>query len=222
MTSPSRFIYFALLLSLGACGLDEFSEPPAVVFGEPQPAEVENLPEFPARLQGNYRGLAEGNLLEIRNKCIISTSSFEEKILLSELDSNLRLQADSLYDLRSGEKYQVRMKGDTIIRNFSFPDTVFKLNYDNVLRKFKGHYFLNTRLEGENWDVKKLSPEKGRLLIGTIRSGEDIDALQSITETAADTAFPRKFNLSRKQFREFLGKDGFRQQSIYIREKGLR
>jgi Holliday junction resolvase len=222
MKSTFRILQFALLLLAVSCGSREFSEPPSVVFGEPQPDEVDNEPGFPARLKGKYRSLAEGNLLEISDRFIISTTVLKEKSSISDLDSNLRLNGDTVYDMKTGSKTKVLLQGDSILSSFTYTDTVFRMNYDNVLRKFRGHYFLNTRFEGENWDVKKLSLEKGRLLVSSIRAKEDIEALETITESAADTSFPRKFNLSKKQFREFLGKDGFRDQSIYIREKGLR
>jgi hypothetical protein len=222
MKTNLRILQFALLLMAVSCGSGEFSEPPSVVFGEPQPDGIENEPGFPARLQGKFRSLSDGNALEINEKFIISITTADEKIRISELDSSLRLYGDTVLDLKTGQKTKVLLQGDSILSSFSFTDTVFRLNYDNVLRKFRGHYFLNTRYEGEAWDVKKLSLEKGRLLVSSIREKEEIESLQAITESPADTSFPRKFNLSKKQFREFLGKDGFRNQSVYIREKGLR
>lgn len=217
-----RFLQLSLLLLAVSCGSGQFSEPPSVVFGEPQPNGIDNESGFPSRLQGKYRSISDGNVLDISEKTIISTNNFESKIRISDLDSNMKLNGDTVLDLKTGEKTKVLVQGDSILRTYSFTDTVFRMNYDNVLRKFRGHYFLNTRYEGEAWDVKKLSLEKGKLLVSSIREKEDIESLQAITESPADTSFPRKFNLSKKQFREFLGKDGFRDQSVYIREKGLR
>ena len=213
-----------LISLLISCGGGEFREEPSVVFVEPQPEGEDNLAAFPARLKGKYRGMAENNQLSITDKFIISTSVFEDKIPIAALDSNLRLNGDTITDLKSGEKTKVILQGDSIMRSFTFTDTVFRLNYDNVLRKFRGHYFLNTRYEGENWDVKQLSPDGSRLIIGSIRSQEDIQNLQSISEAPADTSsdMPRRFHLSKKQFRKYLGREGFRDQSIYIRESGMR
>jgi hypothetical protein len=92
-------IYFLLFTALMACGSGDFREPPTVIFGEPQPAEVENLPAFPKRIQGQFRGLAEGNILNISDKLIISTSEFDEKfeVLANEIadlkDIVLKLQS---------------------------------------------------------------------------------------------------------------------------------
>lgn len=222
MTPGLRILQFTLLLLTVSCGGSSEFESPSVVFGEPQPDGVDNQPAFPSRLQGKYRSISDGNVLEISEKIIVSTNTFESKVKISELDSNLRLNGDTVLDLKTGQKTKVLLLGDSIQSSFSFSDTVFRMNYDNVLRKFRGHYFLNIRYEGEAWDVKKLSLEKGKLLVSSIREKEDIESLQAITESPADTSFPRKFNLSKKQFREFLGNDGFRNQSVYIREKGLR
>lgn len=215
-------IYFLLFSALMACGSGDFREPPTVIFGEPQPADIENLPAFPKRIQGQFRGLAEGNILNISDKLIISTSEFDEKMSIASLDSSATLIGDTLVEKSSGKKEKVLIQGDSLVRHFSYSDTVYRINFDNVLRKFKGHYFLNTRFEGENWDVKQLSLEGGKLVLCSIRTKEEIDNLQAITETEGDTSLPRKFNLSKKQFREFLGKDGFREKSVYIRENGLR
>jgi hypothetical protein len=225
MNNLLKFCLAVCLFSLMvACGSGEFREEPSVVFVEPQPEGEDNLAAFPLRLKGKYRGMAENNQLSITDKFIISTSVFEDKIPIVALDSNLRLNGDTITDLKSGEKTKVILQGDSIMRSFTFTDTVFRLNYDNVLRKFRGHYFLNTRYEGENWDVKQLSPEGSRLIIGSIRSQEDIQNLQAISEAPADTSsdMPRRFHLSKKQFRKYLGREGFRDQSIYIRESGLR
>lgn len=211
-----------LISLLISCGSGEFREEPSVVFVEPQPEGEDNLATFPVRLKGKYRGMAENNQLSITDKFIISTSVFEDKIPIAALDSNLRLNGDTITDLKSGEKTKVILQGDSIMRSFTFTDTVFRLNYDNVLRKFRGHYFLNTRFEGENWDVKQLSPEGSRLIIGSIRSQEDIQNLQAISEAPSDSSLPRRFHLSKKQFRKYIGREGFRDQSIYIRESGLR
>ncbi len=166
--------------------------------------------------------MAEGNRLQITEKFIISTAVWHNRIRISDLDSNLRLIGDTITNIKTGEKHRVEVKGDSIYHSLTFIDTLFRLNYDNVLRKFRGHYFLNTRYEGESWEVKKLSPEGNRLIIGSIRSAEDIQTLQTISETPADTIVPKKFNLSQKQFRKYLGREGFREQSIYTRESSLR
>lgn len=222
-----KFCYANLLLIsilpfFFSCGGMEKSETPAVVFSQPQPSEGKNLSEFPRRLKGDYRGMAEGNLLQITDKFIISTAVWNNRMRISDLDSNAQLKGDTITNLKTGEKIKVEVKGDSLFHTMTFIDTLFRLNYDNVLRKFRGHFFLNTRYEGESWEVKKLSPEGNRLIIGSIRSAEDIQTLETISEAPADTILPRKFNLSQKQFRKYLGKEGFRDQSVYLREGSKR
>jgi hypothetical protein len=207
---------------LFSCSGGEKFESPSVVFTQPQPAEEKNIPAFPERIMGKYRGVNGENYLQITDKLIINTSVFEFKIKVSELDSNLRLSGDTVINPKTGEKTKVVVKNDSLFQTNSYTDTVFTLNYDNVLRKFRGHYFLNKRFEGESWEVKQLSLDDGQLIIGSIRSPEDIENLSSISESSDDTLLPRKFNLSRKQFRQYLGKDGFRDRSIYLRETNPR
>jgi hypothetical protein len=67
------------------------------------------------------------------------------------------------------------------------------MNYDNVVRKFKGYYFLNKRYNNESWGVKKIQLSKGQLVISTISTKQDIENLMTITESPKDTAALYKF-----------------------------
>jgi hypothetical protein len=92
------------------------------------------------------------------------------------------------------------------------------MNYDNVVRKIKGYYFLNKRYDKESWEVKKIQLSKGQLVISTISTKQDIENLMAITESPKDTAELYKFAITKKQFKEFLKNDGFSDSEKFVRQ----
>lgn len=213
----SSFPLLALLLFLLSCG--EGKEEPAVTFSEPQPAGTDNLDAFPRRLLGKYYNPANNATLLLEEKLISRIYEFDQKIALTDLDSTLRLSGDTLKNFSSGEKIPVIRKGDTLVAHIHHVDTLFRLNYDNVVRKFKGYYFLNRRMDETSWEVRKMELSKGKLRLGSISSAGEIEMLKAIAETPQDTVPHLKFFLTRKQFREFVNRDGFGSTEEFVRIK---
>ncbi|NVO19884.1 MAG: hypothetical protein HXX13_09290 [Bacteroidetes bacterium] len=189
-----------------------------VTFTEPQPPDTGNLAKIPDRLAGKYYSLADNSLLTISDNLLVRTYDFDNKMHINDLDSNMRLSGDTLVDLKSHERTIVIRVGDTLVNHIHATDTVFQLNKDNVLRKFKGYYFLNKRMNDESWEVKKISISRGQITIGSISSKFDLEKLQEITETSKDTVPPHKFTVTKKQFRKFIRRDGFSENEIFIRQ----
>lgn len=199
-----------ILLSLFAC------EPP-VTFNEPQPADTDNLLKFPNRLQGLYLSLADNSTLLIGDKLIQRIYDFDQKIHLSQLDSNSKLTGDTLVNLITHAREIVKRDGDSLVIPVHYIDTLFQMDYDNVVRKFKGYYFLNTRYDKTSWEVKKIELTKGELVISGISTTKDIENLKSITESTQDTAAPYKFTTTKKQFKTFIKNDGFSDSEKFVR-----
>ena len=191
-----------------------------VTFNEPQPANVENLLKFPQRLQGEYLSLENGSILTIDNKLIQRIYDFDYKIHPSEIDSTSIINGDTLIDITTNEKTIIRYDdSDSLIIHVHYIDTLFQMNYDNVVRKFKGYLFLNIRYGKESWEVKKMQLEKGKLVIGRISTKDEIEKLKEITETLEDTAPPYNFTATKKQFGQFIKKDGFSNNETFIKQK---
>ncbi len=203
---------FIILTSMFAC------EPPAT-FNEPQPTDTDNLSKFPKRLQGQYLSLADSSTLSISDKLIQRFYDFDYKIHPSQLDSTSRLSGDTIIDLKTNEKHLIKRVGDSLITHVHYIDTLFQMNYDNVVRKFKGYYFLNKRYDKTSWEVKKIELTKGQLVISSIAAKLDIDNLKEITETPTDTVPPYKFTATKKQFKEFIRNDGFSDSETFVRQK---
>lgn len=203
---------FIILTSLFAC------EPP-VTFSEPQPTDTDNLSKFPKALQGLYLSLADNSTLSIGDKVIQRTYDYDYKIHPNQLDSTSRLSGDTIIDLKTNEKTLIKREGDSLITHINYLDTLFQLDYDNVVRKFKGYYFLNTRYDKASWEVKKIQLSNGQLTFSSISSKLDIDNLKEITETPNDTIPPYKFTATKKQLKKFIRNDGFSDSETFVKRK---
>ena len=203
---------FIILTSLSAC------EPP-VTFDEPQPTDTDNLSKFPNRLQAQYLSLADNSTLLISDKLIQRIYDYDYKVHPNQLDSTSRLVGDTVIGLKTNERTLIKHDGDSLVTHIHYIDTLFLMNYDNVVRKFKGYYFLNTRYDKESWEVKKIQLSKGQLVISSISTKLDLDNLKEITETTQDTVPPYKFTATKKQFKKFVKADGFSDSETFIRQK---
>ena len=201
-----------ILTSLFAC------EPP-VTFNEPQPTDTDNLSKFPYRLQGQYLSLADNSILVIGDKLIQRIYDFDLKIHPSQLDGNSRLSGDTIINLTTNSREVVKRDGDSLVTHIHYIDTLFLMDDENIVRKFKGYYFLNKRYYKESWEVKKIQLSKGQLVVSSISTKQDIENLKTITESTQDTAAPYKFATTKKQFKEFIKNDGFSDSETFVRQK---
>ncbi len=201
-----------ILTGLVAC------EPP-VTFTEPQPVSTDNLSEFPRRLKGVYLSLSDSSTLSISDNLIQRTYDFDYKVHPNQLDSTARLSGDTLINLETKEKVLIKRDRDSLIIHFHNVDTLFLMDYDNVVRKFKGNYFLNTRYNKTSWSVEKMNLSKGQLTISSISTKDDIENLKEMTETAQDTVINSNFTATKKEFKKFVKNDGFSDSEAFVRIK---
>lgn len=192
---------------------------PAVTFTEPQPINVENLSKFPNRLQGQYLSLADNSTLIISNEIIKRIYDFDHKFHKNELDSTFKLSGDTITNLTTNETTIVKREGDSLRNHIYYCDTLFQMDFDNLVRKLKGYYFLNTRYDKSGWEVKKVHFEKGYLLISSISTKQDIESLKEIFGTSKDTIPPYNFTPTKKQFKDFIKNYGFSDNEIFVRER---
>ncbi len=190
-------------------------EPP-VTFTEPQPVDKDNLPQFPTRIQGSYTSLSNQSTLVITDKCIVRSYSFYQKSHQDQLESTFALVGDTLTDTTTGEKTLAQRDGDSLILHIVGIDTLFQLDSDHLLRRFKGHYFLNKRSDNATWEVQKMSLSKGQLVVSGISSEQEIENLKAITKSTNDTVAPYVFAPTKQQFKEFVKQDGFGESEVFI------
>ena len=203
---------FIFLTNLFAC------EPP-ITFSEPQPTNTTNLSKFPIRLEGQYLSLADSSALSIGEKLIIRVYDHHYKVHPNQLDSSSRIVGDTVIDIETNKKTLIKRVGDSLLVHIHYTDTLFQMNYDNVVRKFKGYYFLNTRYDKESWEVKKIELSKRQLVISSVSTKLDLENLKEITETTQDTIPPYNFTTTKRQFKRFIKNDGFSDNEIFIKTK---
>jgi hypothetical protein len=193
---------------------------PTVTFNEPQPADTDNLTKFPKRLQGQYLSLEDSSNLFVLDNVIIRTYDYESILHPNQLNNiNATLSGDTLIDNPTNEKTAITYLGDSIKLPIHCVDTIFQLDYDNVVRKFKGYYFLNTRYDKANWEVKKVKLAKGQLVISRISTKLEIEKLIEITDSPNDTVPPYNIKATKRQFKEFIKSDGFNDSETFVKQK---
>ena len=201
-TMKKIFGILLLMVLVGSCE-------PEVLFDQPQPPKSVNLKNIPQRLRGTYLSKKDSGLLIITERTIYWTSNLKHKMPASKIDSGYVLQGDSLVNMATHEKLPVKRMGDSILVEQKNSDTLFRMSTKNILRKFRGYYFLNKAYKKE-WEVDKLSLSKGILTIGSISTSEDLSKLNEIKETGADTA-SHHLAPTRMQFRKFVKNNGFKE-----------
>lgn len=211
MHIKTAIIPFLFILVLTGCG-------PIVTFEEPQPGSRRTLNSFPKRMHGNYLSQDGNTIVSIDGQLIIKTTDYDLKTHKDSVTKYARLKGDTLFS--DSTNYQmVKIIGDSIVvEHVHYTDTIFSISDDNVLKKFKGYYFLNSRMDTARWIVQKLSLVKGILSIANIASSQDIEVLKELTENKSDTT-SYNFSLTRKQFRQFINLEGFHDRELFIRMK---
>lgn len=212
MKSLKFFLILTLSVHLLSC------EPP-VTFTEPQPANTKNLNKFPNRIRGNYLSLADNSILCIDRNSIQRIYDYDYKIHPNELDSNSTLKGDTIIDPVTFEKTIIKRDGDSLITHVHYRDTLFLLSNDNILKKYKGYFFINLRYTDGNWEVKKIRLHKGQLTISSISTEIDLKNLEAITESPQDTVPPYTFTPTKKQFKKFVQQDGFSDEEVFVKQK---
>jgi hypothetical protein len=210
MKNLTKILTLIILTSLYSCEQDE-------TFKEPQPSAAENLSNFPLQLQGQYISLTDNSKLNIGDKFIERTYDYVVKMHPNQLNKNKRLSGDTIIDINTNEISLVKHEQDSLLINEGCLDKSFEINNASILRKFKGHYFLNVLNDNNEWDVKMIQLIKGQLTISTINTKAEIENLKEIIETANDTIPPYKVKLTKDQSKEFVKDEKFRDNEIFIR-----
>jgi len=112
-------------------------------------------------------------------------------------------------------KFDISVKNDSAFYHIHYSDKLFLFSRGDILRKFKGHYFLNRERFQNYWSVMKLGVTKNGIVIGTISSEEDINNLKDLTSTKSDSVY--SFKPTKKQLKKFLKENGFQNEERFVR-----
>lgn len=173
-----------LLLGLALVACED-----VVKFEEPQPVGKKGLNQIPGRLRGTYFSASDSTFLTINKTQIIEWVDIESRTLIDSLDieidsTKITGQTSDSIQISEGA-YTLSFKflpGDSVIVYYSYKYTIFEISHDHLLKRFKGHYFLNYRRTDNNWRVRRLTLNNDDLSFSRIRVPEDITQLKEITE----------------------------------------
>ncbi len=230
-----------LLIVLTACE----PKPDNVVFHEPQPAKLSNENRFSKHYQGTYQEV----IFAGRNKdvkflskdldtgyqviCslfitpdkITKKSTYSLKIARREItDSLLKGKTDAeiiKLCLKDGWN-QATFKKDTLEVTQYKSDTLFDMAAGDVLKYFRGSYFLNLKKD-YGWKLKRLTLKRGSLSLSHPYIEDSLaTAFQEITPLDAQKAEDGKiesYSISpdKKSFKKLLNNDFFGSEGLYLK-----
>ncbi|WKL48244.1 hypothetical protein Q1W71_00405 [Flavobacterium pectinovorum] len=178
------FLIFVLILVLASCKKEEaFSVDGFLFYFEnPQPINDSELNSFPSKFKGLYIG-KDSIFIRIEESRILREYYYKFKVHRQKMDS-LR----SEYDLVDGDlitkdtkdKFKVYKKGDSIELVKKNIDTLFRLSYNQKLKRINRQLVLNTR-DSVFWKIRIISLEKNILRFKDIYLPEDLKKLDSLT-----------------------------------------
>lgn len=195
-----------------------------VKFAEPQPKDKSNLSSFPNRLLGTYKSVDDDYVLEISDNMIVRKFKANVSLTKTELDSskNLKLNGNILFDSDNNLSFKVSIQNDSITGFAIQSDSIFNITSDNVLRKYNGHYFLNTKVDN-GYTVYMLTNEgAGKITISAIEKDEiaNLKAVTAAEEPADSLLSNYQFQISKKEFKKFVNEmHGFRSIEVFQKVK---
>lgn len=184
-------------------------------FEAPQPEGHSNEKGIPKRLIGQYLGFTDSSKLTITNRLIIKCviEDFSDTIDSTDLK---QINGDTVYAVvDENMKFDIVVEGDSTFQRWSYYDTLFDAARGDLLRKYKGHYFLNKKVSADSWQVTTLTRIGTDVTLGKISTKEDIGKLRELTGTKSDSAF--SFRPTKKELRKFLNKNGFGDKNTFIK-----
>jgi hypothetical protein len=186
-----------------------------VRFEVPQPQGRPNEKSIPKKFFGTYASLTDSDSLVVTKTQIISFSEFD---IASELDSadRAKYKGDTVFSAFEGStKARITIINDSVFEHVDVIDTLFDFAQGDILRKFKGYYFLNHETSKNKWFVTRLGITKKGLVLGTISNSKELENLRELTNTKSDTIY--NFNPTRKELKKIVKNGGFKNEKQFVK-----
>ena len=186
-------------------------------FEVPQPVGRSNEKSIPKKFLGAYTSLTDGDSLVITENQILSYHEYNITSILDSAD-RIKYKTDTVFSgLEGNTSVTVTIINDSIFEHLNAIDTVFDFSRGDILRKFKGYYFVNHETSKNNWFVTKLGITKKGLVLGTISDSKELETLRELTNTKSDTVY--NFNPTRKELKKILKNGGFKNEQRFVKIK---
>lgn len=189
-------------------------------FEKPQPEGTIEQHVIPRKYHGRYQSLEDSSILIISRGNIISYYKRQFKGRIAELDPAERIlfSKDTTFSDEHGKAtVKVKHSGAEIAYQYENRETIFSFARHDVLKKFRGYYFLNHETDASHWTVTKLGFTKEGLVLGSLSSKDDLRRLQELTQQKSDTVY--NFRPTSKQMKKFIRDKGFHNEERFVKLK---
>ena len=202
-----------------------------VRFETTQPDGVKESKSFNRKVKGEYVNCSDsGDILIISNNLILNARTFKLKshrkdLKLDSVNTIDRNVNDELTKLYKSEGYDIDIIGDTISTSRLDIDTVFHISESEVLKKFKGSYFLNFKEDESFWNVGRLSLNKDTLRFGLVAPSDTLLRFDFVVkkvefdESDSTTTTEYTINPSKKEFKQLIKPNSFEVSACYCKKK---
>lgn len=171
-----KTVVFILLIFLIGCG-------PYIWFKVPQPQGRENLKGFPAELQGKYSSVLDTVIIHIEKDKIIR--EYRENLLMTRAEFSKEtgdsIAEDTAFSFSDNWLITVKSFGDSVHIFSKKDDVLFHISERQILREYKGYYFLNYKDTNNFWKVKILKLQQDSLEFDFILRDDDMKQIINIT-----------------------------------------
>lgn len=178
------------LVVLTTCG-------PQVKFMQPQPKGGKNLLSIPCEYHGRYLDTSDSSFIEIDSlsvtaKWISKEIVQKDSIAAIEKDLNITIKRDTqIYIsekrgnwLSNGVNINVNFIGDSVIFDAIAENRMFEVSDSQLVRKYRGYCFLNTKTPEGLWLVKVLQIKNGNLSFDDLLDAELEKNIKNIKRVA--------------------------------------
>ncbi len=214
-----------LVIISGIVGLILQSCNYGILYHEPQPLNGRNIESFPENLRGIYSRDTAQNAIIILSKHLIKVDSSYFASSIHDVDTSKEyvLIGDSLMisDNNWHESIPVKLRDDSIFGYLPVRDTIINLLDKDLIRRYRGDYYLNKRASDSTWNVIKLDRISSRKLIFSIIPQNveytKLNMITTVTEMKndSDSTINYIINPSRKELRKLNNSGLFSKKERY-------
>ena len=198
-----RIISISILIFLLSCG-------PYVWFKQPQPQGKADLKSFPEKLLGKYISVTDSSVIRIDSFKIVK--EYRENLLMTKdefkEETGDTIPADTSFIFATNWNISIHSFNDSIELFSSCDDVLFSISERNILKEYKGYYFLNLKDTNNYWQVNILRLEKDTLEFDDILTEKDIKNIKNriTVEVLTDSSEQKQYilNPSKRQIRKIL------------------
>lgn len=158
---------------------------PPVVFTEPQPDVIQEEEQFDPAYQGVYFCTGDSSIVRVNRRVIWKERLLQLNTTIKDIEETdgVYLDGDILYIEETNTPVPIEyLDEERITGELLLSDTLFEISNKQVLKNYRGHQILSTKMSNRNWAVQILSKdESGNLSLWTTKLPEDLESLEMIT-----------------------------------------